>query len=107
MGATITPGQGAAAAAGTDTMGRATIDFSTGAEQATVTVADSGVGASSKIVAGMAYAAPPDGRDLDELELDQFEVKPGNLVVGASFDLLVTCLTGWAHGQFSVDYVRN
>jgi len=107
MGASISPGQAPSAAAGTDTMGRATVDFSTGAEQATVTVADGGVSAGSKIVANMAYVAPPDGRELDELEMDQFDVKPGNLIAGASFDILVTCLTGWAYGQFSVDYVRN
>jgi len=89
------------------TFGRATVDFTTGFEQATVTVADAGVGASSKITAHVAYVAPPDGRELDELEMDQFEVKPGNVVAGVSFDILVTCLTGWAHGQFSVDYVRN
>jgi hypothetical protein len=105
--AQITPGSPPAAGAGTTTMGRATVDFSTGAEQATVTVADAGVGAGSNIVANMAYVAPPDGREIDELEMDQFDLKPGNLSAGVSFDILVTCLTGWAHGQFSIDYVRD
>jgi len=102
----ITPGT-PPTAAGSATFGRATVDFTTGFEQATVTVADAGVGASSKITASMAYVAPPDGRELDELEMDQFECKPGNVVAGATFDIIVTCLTGWGHGQYSVDYVRN
>jgi|SRR5882672_9668686 len=89
------------------TFGRATVDFTTGFEQAIVTVADAGVGAASKIVASMAYVAPPDGRSIDELLCETFDVKPGNVVAGVSFDLLVTSLVGPAYGQFSVDYTRS
>jgi hypothetical protein len=94
-------------AGGSATFGRATVDFTTGFESAVVTVADAGVGAGSNIIAGMVYAATPDGRDIDEVICETFEVKAGNLVVGVSFDILVTSLVGPAYGQFYVDYVRD
>lgn len=89
-----------------DTHGQATLDFSDGGEQATVTVADASVSATSRILAQMAYA-PTGGRDLDELEMDAFDIKCGNIVASTSFDIIVTCLTGYAHGTFYVNYERN
>jgi len=94
-------------AGGGGTYGRATVDFSTGAEQATVTVADAGTAAGSNVIAGMAYVAPPDGREIAEVEAEQFDVKAGNLVVGVSFDIIVTSIVGPAHGQFYVDFTRD
>jgi hypothetical protein len=86
----------------------ATVNFgSTGAEQATVTVTDANVRTASMIIADMAYVAPPDSRDLDELEMDQFTCVAGNIVNATSFDILVTCLTGIASGQYTVNYVRS
>jgi hypothetical protein len=91
-------------AAGGVTKGQATVAFgSAGSEQATVTVADAAIGAASRIVCNMAYTAAP-GRDLDELEMDQFELKPGNIAAGVSFDILATCLTGYGEGNYLVDY---
>jgi hypothetical protein len=94
-------------AGGSGTFGRATVDFTTGFESAVVTVADAGVGAGSNIVANMCYLATPDGRDIDEVICETFEVKPGNLVAGVSFDILVTSLVGPAYGTFYVDYARD
>ena len=34
------------------------------------------------------------------------QVQTGNVVDGVSWDLIVRCLTGYAHGQYSVDYLR-
>lgn len=91
---------------GSDTHGQTTVDFMTGADMATVTVNDAGVGASSRIVAQMAYAQTG-GRDLDELEMDAFDCLAGNIVAGVSFDILAQCLTGYAHGQYLINYERN
>jgi hypothetical protein len=91
-------------ASGGVTKGQATVSFgATPTDQATVTVLDAAIGATSRIVACMAYTAAA-GRDLDELTMDMFEVKPGNIVVGVSFDILVSCLTGYAEGDYLIDW---
>lgn len=91
---------------GADAHGQATVAFGDGAEQATVTVADATIATADRLIATMAYA-PSGARDLDELEMDQFEVKPGNIVNGVGFDILVTCLTGYAEGDYLVNYEHN
>lgn len=85
-----------------------TIDF--GATPATkkviTTVADTGVSSTSRIVASMAYKAAG-SRSLDELEMDQFEVKAGNITAGVSYDLITTCLSGSAAGEYLVNVWRD
>lgn len=92
---------------GSSFFGQATVDFGNAGgepESVTVTVADAGVSSSSKIVASI--AGPADGREFDEMEMDRFSVVAGNIQNGVSFDLIVHCLTGAAHGQFLVNYTR-
>jgi hypothetical protein len=84
--------------------GQATVDFDTGADKATVTVSETQVQTGSFISCVMAYD-PTGTRDRDELEMDQFEVKAGNIVDGTSFDIICTCLSGIAHGTYYVNYI--
>ncbi len=86
--------------------GRATIDFGNGAQSATVSVSDLRVATNSRIMAAMAYA-PTLNRDLDELEMDHFEVHAGNVTNGVGFEIVADCLTGYGHGTYFVDYIRS
>jgi len=83
--------------------GEATVDFGDGAETATVTVSTATVVTASVIVASMALKSSG-GRDVDELDMDQFAVVAGNIVNGVSFDIQVTSLHGNAHGTYLVHY---
>lgn len=92
--------------AGGDAHGQATVDFGNGTDQATVTVTDASIGSSDLVIVTMSYD-PTGSRDRDELDMDQFECKVGNIVAATSFDIIVTCLTGYAHGTFYVDWEHN
>lgn len=81
---------------------QATVDFSTGLQTVTTTVADLNISTNLFPMAAMAYV-PTGSRDLDELEMDQFEVKVGNIVNNVSYDILTTCLSGDAHGTYFVN----
>lgn len=82
--------------------GIATVDFgSSGKDQVTTTIATAAP-ITQYVVASMSY--DPVGRDQDELEMDMFEVKTGN-ISGTTFDLLVTSLAGYVHGQYLVNYL--
>lgn len=95
----------AAGGAGTTTFSQQTVDFgSTGEVQAITTIADASILSTHEPMAAMAYKATGT-RDLDELEMDQFEVKAGNIVDGVSYDIITTCLSGYAHGQYYVNVV--
>lgn len=72
---------------------------------AVFSVVDAGVTAGMKVVASLAYDAPT-GRDLDEVELVDFQISAGSVVVGA-FSLLVQSLTGLVSGAYKFNYVRG
>lgn len=66
------------------------IDFgSTGVSEASFLITDAGVSASSKLIGTVAYVAPT-GKDLDELDMDQIDLKfaPGS----GNFTLYATAL---------------
>jgi hypothetical protein len=88
---------------GSGVTGKATVDFGNGTDQASVTVATASALTASIIRAVMSYD-PTGVRDRDELEMDNFEVKVGNIVNATSFDLFVSCLTGYAHGTYFVNW---
>jgi len=83
-----------------------TVDFGTGAQEARITVTDAGIVGTSKITASLAYQAAT-GRDLDENDMDEFHVMAGNVVAGTSYDVVVRCITGTAHGEYAVNVHRN
>jgi hypothetical protein len=67
-----------------------------------LTVSDATVTTDKKIIAQV--VAPDISRDLDETEMEQFSVSVGNIVNAISFDIIVTCLTGGANGQYLINY---
>ena|SRR3990167_10978546 len=78
------------------------IDFgSTPVSEAAFTITDPAVDTSCHLVGTVAYVAPTD-KDLDELEMDSFDLKfaPGD----GQFTLRVTCLTGYVADKFKVNY---
>jgi hypothetical protein len=92
------------------TFGQTTFDFRDGRSGDVVItiVSDIGVTSSSHIVASPSYQVTS-GRDLDELELESFECKGGNITSGVSFDL-ITLNTGFgagAEGFYLVNYLRD
>jgi len=66
------------------------------------TITDADVSAGSQIIGNVAYEAPTD-KDLDEVEMDQFELKfqPGS----GAFTLLMKALEGSVYGKFKVNYL--
>ena len=72
---------------------------------AVFSVVDAGVTAGMKVVASLAYDAPT-GRDLDEVELVDFQISAGQVVAGA-FSLLVQSLSGLVAGLYKFNYVRG
>jgi hypothetical protein len=90
---------------GSITISQATIDFGTTAntpESVTTTIADATVTSSSKILLSM--ASPAAGRDLDEMEMEDFNCSYGNIVDGVSFDVIVRNSTLGAHGEYLLNY---
>lgn len=68
----------------------------------TFTVSDADVATSSQIIAMIAYEAPT-GKDLDEVEMDPFNVRaaPGS----GEFTLWLQALHGLVIGKFKVNYL--
>ena len=97
------PAWAAPPGAGGLTTGQSAVDFGSGSDTASLVVAAGTVLAGSRIYAIMSYD-PVGARDRDELEMDSFEVKVGNIVAGVSFTLFVTCLTGYGEGQYYVHW---
>jgi putative intracellular protease/amidase len=78
------------------------VDFGAlGVEGATFTVTDPDVTAASKMTGQVAYLAPT-GKDLDELEFDNFDIMfaPG----AGTFDLVVRALNGLVAGTYKIFY---
>lgn len=79
------------------------IDFgSTPVSEASFTIGDESVLATSRLSGTVAYEAPT-GKDLDELDMDQLDLKfaPGNL----AFILYATALHGaYVAGTFKINY---
>ena len=92
-----------AAGGGGGTFFQQTATFSGGADSVTITVADAGVGAASKIVASVSMGA----RATDELELAPVVCAVGNIVPGVSFDVLVVSLDGDAEGDYIINVTRD
>lgn len=84
------------------------VDFGTTPVAQTIfTISDTNVAANSKIIAQVAYDAPT-GKDLDEIEMDTLEIRCGNVVVGTSFDMLITSSDGsYLEGTFKINYKIN
>jgi hypothetical protein len=79
------------------------VDFgAVGVESAVFTVSDATVTTSSHIIASIAYDAPT-GKDLDELEMDSFQLKCGNCSTG-SFQILVVAREGYVADKFKINY---
>jgi hypothetical protein len=76
------------AAAGGGRIGQATVDFGVDDNDLiSVTIAAPWVGASSKIVCSPAYETTPE-HDPEDAQLEGLTVTAGNIVPGASFDLI-------------------
>lgn len=92
---------------GTLSIDQVTIDFGTSGNESDtiiVSVSDTGVTSTSAIVAQV--ISPGSGRDLDEMEMESFSCAVGNITNGVGFDLIVTCLTGGAEGEYIVNYIK-
>lgn len=79
------------------------IDFgATPISEASFTITDANVTASSKIVAMVAYVAPT-GKDLDEIECDELDIKCGN--GSGTFPMYVKGMEGYVHDKFKINYI--
>lgn len=88
--------------------GQVQVDFGDNGSQPEsilILVADGGVSLTSRIFAQV--VSPSIGRDLDEMELEQFSCAVGEIIDSTSFQVLVTCTSGGAHGIYLVNYWRN
>jgi hypothetical protein len=81
------------------------IDFGTsGLMDKTFTISDADVTANSKMTGAIAYVAPT-GKDLDELEFDNFDIMftPG----AGTFNMVVRALDGLVAGTFKIYYTAS
>lgn len=69
--------------------------------EASISVADTGITTSSKIIGGLAYVAPTD-KDLDELEMDAIELKFEPLA--GSLNVHIKGLEGYLADKFKIWY---
>lgn len=70
----------------------------------TFSIANAAAGIGSKIIASVAYDAPT-GKDLDEIEMDDFVVKCGNATAGF-FDMLIKSVDGsFLADKFKINYL--
>lgn len=79
------------------------IDFGTlPVSEASFTIVDLSVQTTSQLIGQIAYVAPT-GKDLDELEMDAFDVKfgPGN----GQFTVYVKGLEGYIADKFVLNYL--
>ncbi len=79
------------------------VDFGTAnVVEATFTITDASVTASSVILAQVAYVAPT-GKDLDEVTMDNFDIiiTPG----AGQFTARMSCLSGTVTGKFKLHYM--
>jgi len=65
-------------------------------------VTDSDVTPTSQLIGTVAYEAPT-GKDLDEMEMDDIDIKfgPGS----GQFDVIVTGMEGYLEGNFKINYL--
>ena len=79
------------------------VDFGTsGVSESSFVVTDADVSAATKITAEMSYEAPT-GKDLDELEMDTF-----NIMCSAntgSFNMYIKSLEGTVADKFKINYI--
>jgi hypothetical protein len=81
------------------------IDFGAlGLMDKTFTISDPNVTANSKMTGAIAYVAPT-GKDLDELEFDNFDIMftPG----AGTFNMVVRALDGLVAGTFKIYYTAS
>jgi len=84
--------------------GQVTATFSVNTFSVTISVADPGVSAGSRIVASVSTAP---GRDADEMESAPILPSISNIVAGVGFDIVVVSLDGDADGTYLINYIRN
>jgi hypothetical protein len=79
------------------------IDFgNTPIQQSGFSIFNASVSSSSILIGGVAYSAPT-SKDLDELEMDQLDLKFGEATAGG-FTIYATSLSGPVHGKFKINY---
>lgn len=88
---------------GGGTFGQTTATFSGGADSVTVSVSDTGVTGTSKIVATVSLVS----RDVDEMEMAPVVVAVGTITAGVGFDLICVSLDGDAEGTYTINYTRS
>lgn len=88
---------------GGGTFGQTTATFSGGADSVTVSVSDTGVTGTSKIVATVSLVS----RDVDEMEMAPVAVAVGTITAGVGFDLICVSLDGDAEGTYTINYTRS
>lgn len=80
----------------------ATVNFGTGAMQASATVTDAAVSASSQI---LLTPAPTTGRDADEAEMEPMHAYA--IPAAGSFTLVADAIEGPAEGVFTFNYLAG
>jgi len=85
------------------TSGQVSATFTGGADSVTVTVADAGVTALSRIVPAVMMGT----RDADEMEMAPVAVAVGDITPGVGFSLIAVSLDGDADGVYLINYSRT
>jgi hypothetical protein len=86
-------------------IGEVEIDVgATPVSQASISVIDAGITTSTRILGGVAYKKPT-GKDLDELDMDSFDVKFESLT--GTFNVKIKGLEGSISDKFIIWYTNN
>lgn len=85
--------------------GTATLDFGSGAGDASVAVTGQlTIEADSSVEAWIELADSAD-HTADEHRLEEIEISAGNIVAGTGFTIYGVCRKGAAHGEFNINWV--
>ena len=81
--------------------GETTVTFDGLSASVTVTILDENVLTTSVIILQITVGSD---RDLDEMEMEAFQLAYGNKINATSFDIIVTQLNGGAEGDYKINY---
>lgn len=87
--------------------GTAIINFGARETQASVTVTGQTSIASGSLVEGWLAVEAVGNTTTDDCILEPIQIRAGAVVAGTGFTLYATCLSGFAHGQYKINWVWN
>lgn len=88
------------------TQGTTTVNFGTGATDASVAVSSAGITA-LQLVEAWIFPANTASNTVDNHWVEDLKVVAGNVVAGVGFTVYAKCNTGRAHGIYNIGWVYN